>query len=126
MNRAPCIHLYLPYDLAVAGDARTSLTTLFSLCAVLIIRLPPQEMTRDSFTWDGSVGGLLIGRHKFAFLPSKSNPGGTTLLQREDWLGPLSVPFRLGPKQWSHGEGWTRFNEDIKKEAEKRAGPGGH
>lgn len=121
--RDPGSSRFLLPSLAILGDGRGWLY-LWTVCTVLTPRLRPQEITRDSLTWDGSIGGLLVGRHKFAILPSVSNPGGATLRQREDWLGPLSVPFRLGPKQWSHGEGWTRFNEDIKKEAESRAGSG--
>ncbi|KAK8127638.1 hypothetical protein PG984_008746 [Apiospora sp. TS-2023a] len=80
------------------------------------------DITEDSFTWDGSLWGLLVGRHYFHVLPSEKTPGSTLFVQKEDWTGPLSVPLRLGKKkQWDHGPGWDMFNEDIKAECESRS-----
>ncbi|KAK8118882.1 activator of hsp90 atpase 1 family protein [Apiospora kogelbergensis] len=79
-------------------------------------------ITDNSLTWDGSLWGLLTGRHFFHVLPSETTPGSTVLVQKEEWTGPLSVPFRLGKnKHWDHGPGWDRFNEDIKAECERRS-----
>ncbi|KAK7958352.1 hypothetical protein PG996_010210 [Apiospora saccharicola] len=49
------------------------------------------DIMEDSFAWDGSLWGLLVGRHYFHVLPSKKTPGGTLFVQKEEWTGPLSV-----------------------------------
>jgi hypothetical protein len=81
-----------------------------------------QENKPDLFAWLGSIPYIFTGRHEFRFRESTSHAGGTTFTQSEEFTGALS--FLMGPG-WSMREKtamvWSKFNEDLKAEAEKRA-----
>ena len=78
------------------------------------------ENSTDTFAWEGSLYGLLVGKHEFHFSPSKKNPGGTTMIQIENFRGLLAFMFAPG---WSGREStlknWNEFFADLKKEVEK-------
>lgn len=66
--------------------------------------------------------GLLIGTHQFHFTPSKETPGGTLLIQKEDFTGLLAMLFKPGSSSATKTQGnFDGLNRDIKAEAEKAA-----
>lgn len=70
--------------------------------------------------------GLFDAQHEFHFAPSETTPGGTTLLQKEDFTGMLTYFMRegsqLGTQFKTNFEG---FNKELKKEVERREREGG-
>jgi hypothetical protein len=82
---------------------------------------PLQENSPQRFQWDGNLYPIFAGKHEFSFAPSTKTPGGTTFVQREVFRGLLAFVMMPG---WSPSnstlENWRAFNEDIKKEAEKK------
>ncbi|KAH8660547.1 hypothetical protein BX600DRAFT_438760 [Xylariales sp. PMI_506] len=74
----------------------------------------------ESFQWDGSIPGLFSGTHHFYFNPSKVTPGGTTLVQGENFRGLLA--FLMSPT-WSFSKNtlaeFETLNVDLKAEVEK-------
>lgn len=81
-----------------------------------------QDNKPELFAWLGSIPLLFSGRHQFQFEQSKTLPGGTTFTQSEAFTGVASFIMNEG---WSAREktaaAWTKFNEDLKKEAERRS-----
>ncbi|KAK7418659.1 hypothetical protein QQX98_003850 [Neonectria punicea] len=75
--------------------------------------------TSESFIWEGSLWGLLVGKHEFAFSPSKENPGGTTFVQSEEFRGPLTVLYWPWRNTEHISPNWEAFNVALKEEAEK-------
>ncbi|KAI1462642.1 hypothetical protein F4805DRAFT_471946 [Annulohypoxylon moriforme] len=74
----------------------------------------------ECFEWEGTLTGILVGRHRFSFLPSKKNPGGTTLVQVEDFEGILTFLFKQGSSSSAKTiRNWDAFNADLKSEIEK-------
>lgn len=71
--------------------------------------------------WRGSIPYLLKGDHYFRFEASKTTPGGTTFEHGEDFSGVLAAPFAWFGTGAKAGPGFEKFNEDLKKEAEKDA-----
>ena len=84
-----------------------------------------KQNSTERFAWEGSLYGLLVGRHEFTWSPSDKTQGGTTLAQKEDFHGVLAFMFAPGwsPRK-STLEGWNEFFADLKKEAEKRSTEG--
>ncbi|XDG04368.1 hypothetical protein ABKA04_003983 [Annulohypoxylon sp. FPYF3050] len=79
-----------------------------------------KENSADSFQWEGALTGIIVGRHKFNFEPSKKNPGGTTLVQVEDFEGILTFLFKQGSSSSLKTiRNWDSFNADLKREIEK-------
>ncbi|KAK8071199.1 hypothetical protein PG997_011402 [Apiospora hydei] len=80
----------------------------------------------DTFQWLGSVPVLFWGKHQFYFTPSQDTPGGTTLIQREDFGGLLA--FVVGPT-WSFGQksfqNFKTLNRDLKIAAESATSQSG-
>ncbi|KAI1385653.1 uncharacterized protein F4822DRAFT_413813 [Hypoxylon trugodes] len=80
------------------------------------------ENSPGTFQWLGSVPLLLGGKHEFYFSQSQETPGGTTLIQKEDFTGLLA--FLTGPK-WSFGKtsihNFETLNKDLKTAAEAAA-----
>jgi len=78
------------------------------------------ENSPNSFQWRGSLYGFFVGVHQFHFTPSETAPGNTTLVQKEDFGGPLSFLVRPG---WSLAKqtqaNFEVFNKDLKAAAEK-------
>jgi hypothetical protein len=65
---------------------------------------------------------MLLGTHQFHFSPSQKTPGGTTLVQQEDFTGPLAVLFRPGWSMGTQTQGnFEAFNRDLKAAVEKAA-----
>lgn len=81
-----------------------------------------KENSTECFAWEGSLYGLLVGRHEFVWSSSNKTQGGTTMAQKEDFHGVLAFMFAPGwsPRK-STLEGWNAFFRDLKKEAEKRS-----
>ncbi len=79
-----------------------------------------KENPTECFAWEGSLYGLLVGRHDFTWSPSKKKAGGTTMFQKEEFGGLLAFMFAPGwsPRK-STLEGWDAVFADLKKEAEK-------
>jgi hypothetical protein len=79
-----------------------------------------KENSPDCFSWEGSLPGIFTGKHQFHFSPSTKNPGGTTVVQAEDFTGLLA--FLMAPG-WSFrqktADNWNAFFADLKKEAEQ-------
>lgn len=69
--------------------------------------------------WRGSIPYLLKGDHFFRFEASKITPGGTAFEQGEDFSGVLAAPFAWFGTGAKAGPGFERFNEDLKREAER-------
>ena len=80
-----------------------------------------EENSAECFSWEGSLYGLLVGKHDFCFSPSEENPGFTTFIQKEDFRGPLTILFRPWSKKDMASASWNEFNESLKKEAERVA-----
>lgn len=80
-----------------------------------------QENTPEVLIWDGALPYAFTGRHYFKFEPSKINVGGTTLVQHEDFFGPIVTLFfwYWSGKEMGPSQGWLDFNESLKEEAEK-------
>ncbi|KAI0008852.1 hypothetical protein F4779DRAFT_585534 [Xylariaceae sp. FL0662B] len=80
------------------------------------------ENSPTSFQWLGGVPVLFYGKHQFYFSHSQDTPGGTTLIQREDFSGPLA--FLAGPT-WSIGktsrQNFETLSRDLKMAAEAAA-----
>ncbi len=78
-----------------------------------------QENTPAVFSWRGSFYGLFIGVHQFHFKPSEKIPGGTTLVQKEDFSGILAF---LVNENMSSGKktraNFEALNKDLKAKAE--------
>jgi hypothetical protein len=71
------------------------------------------------FQWRGSLWPIFVGDHAWHFKPSAATPGGTTLVQEENFTGLMSFTMKEG----SSGEvktkaNFAKFNADIKKKAE--------
>ncbi|KAF2113269.1 hypothetical protein BDV96DRAFT_601448 [Lophiotrema nucula] len=77
----------------------------------------------DGFSWMGFGYYIFNGEHQFSWTKSEKTPGGTTLVQKEDFSGLLS--FLVAPG-WSQGKktaaNFSAFNEAVKKEAERLGG----
>lgn len=85
-----------------------------------------QENSPQAFKWLGSLYGFFDGQHEFHFTPSKTTPGGTTLLQKEDFTGMLTYFVREGSQGGIQTKtNFGAFNEEVKKEAERREREGG-
>ncbi|ORX40179.1 hypothetical protein BD324DRAFT_616684 [Kockovaella imperatae] len=81
-----------------------------------------QENEPENFRWLGSLPYILTGPHDFFFRPDPSGDANKTLFrQEENFTGLLSFMFDNPNSTRGKGtiEGWQRFNEDIKKEAER-------
>ncbi|KAI1618933.1 hypothetical protein EDD36DRAFT_45546 [Exophiala viscosa] len=78
------------------------------------------ENTSDTFQWLGSLPVLFSGKHEFHFSPSNEHPGGTRVVQLENFTGLLA--FLMSPG-WSMRQStldkWDAFFVDLKKEVEK-------
>lgn len=65
---------------------------------------------------------MFVGTHEFRFNSSEKTPGGTKLIQKEDFSGPLAI---LMGESWGFGgssrKNFEQFNENLKKAAEKAA-----
>ncbi|KAH6871792.1 hypothetical protein B0T10DRAFT_568092 [Thelonectria olida] len=85
----------------------------------MVFRPNVAENSTDRFTWEGSLYGILVGKHQFHFSPSQENPGGTTFIQTEDFTGLLTVLYRPWSKKEQPMENWDEFNAALKEEAEK-------
>ncbi|VUC26700.1 unnamed protein product [Clonostachys rosea] len=81
------------------------------------------ENSPSTFQWYGSAPFLFSGKHQFFFSPSQETPGGTTLIQREEFNGLLA--HQIEPS-WAFGkqtrDNFQTFNQDVKAEAERVAG----
>ncbi|KXH55380.1 hypothetical protein CSAL01_11314 [Colletotrichum salicis] len=79
------------------------------------------ENTTETLQWVGSIPLLFTGKHEFWFNPSEQNSGGTKFIQVEEFRGLLA--FLMAPR-WGFRQktlvGWNQFNEDLKKEVERR------
>jgi hypothetical protein len=73
--------------------------------------------------WRGTVPLLFYGDHFFRFEASKSTPGGTTFSHGEEFKGPLAAPFGWFGMGSKTSIGFEKFNEDLKREAEKEKEP---
>lgn len=72
--------------------------------------------------WRGSLPGIFTGDHVFEFQASEANPGGTKFVQYEDFSGLLSFTMKPEKKSGaSNLEGFTSFNNDLKKKVESGA-----
>lgn len=69
--------------------------------------------------WRGTVPLLFYGDHFFRFEESKTMPGGTTFSHGEEFSGLLAAPFGWLGMGSKTGIGFGKFNEDLKKEAER-------
>jgi hypothetical protein len=69
--------------------------------------------------WRGTVPLLFYGDHFFRFEASKTTPGGTTFAHGEEFKGPLAAPFGWFGMGSKTSIGFEKFNEDLKREAEK-------
>ncbi|CZT16474.1 uncharacterized protein RCC_02317 [Ramularia collo-cygni] len=78
------------------------------------------ENTPEQFSWRGGITGLFHGDHFFKFLPSKENPGGTTLVNEEVYFGPLVwVIQKVSSTLDNHtGENYMILNKDFKARVE--------
>jgi hypothetical protein len=91
----------------------------YSKLPVLII--VPQNNDPTVFTWRGSIPLLFGGDHSFSFEASKTNPGGTTFTQEEQFFGALGFLMGEGFVANKAGfrektlKGWEGFNMDLKK-----------
>ncbi|KAK4935079.1 hypothetical protein LTR10_023811 [Elasticomyces elasticus] len=78
------------------------------------------ENSPDTFQWLGALPVLFSGKHEFHFSPSNKHPGGTTVVQLENFTGLLA--FLMGPG-WSMRQStldkWDAFFADLKKEVEE-------
>lgn len=92
---------------------------LYVLLSSCYVADSEQENSTEEFRWVGSIPLLFTGEHYFRFEPSKKIPGGTTLIQGENFSGLLS--FLAGPT-YSMGKKtlqmFESFNEDLKKRVE--------
>ena len=80
-----------------------------------------QENTTNAFKWLGSLYGLFDGQHEFYWKKSDVTPGGTTLVQKEDFTGPLTWFVREGSSGGLQTRGnFEGFNRELKKAAEDR------
>ncbi|KAF2639342.1 hypothetical protein P280DRAFT_470710 [Massarina eburnea CBS 473.64] len=80
------------------------------------------ENSLAAFKWLGSLYGLFEGQHEFHWQRSQTIPGGTTMLQKEDFTGPLTYFVREGSSGGLQTKSnFESFNRDLKAEAEKRA-----
>lgn len=83
--------------------------------------IPCKENNSERLKWRGSLPLIFTGDHVFEFRPSKTTPGGTTLVQYEDFSGLLSFTMKTEKKSGhDNHKGFMAFNEDVKKEAERR------
>jgi hypothetical protein len=78
-----------------------------------------QENSAQQFKWRGTIPLLLYGDHFFRFEESKTTPGGTTFSHGEEFSGILAAPFGWFGMGSKTGTGFERFNQDLKREAEK-------
>ena len=75
--------------------------------------------TAEEFKWIGSLPGVFSGAHSFRFEPSRTIPGGTHLVQSEDFTGVLSFTMKPSKKSGQHNlEGFEKYNQDLKARAE--------
>ena len=78
-----------------------------------------QSNTGSQFQWQGPpVYGVVAGLHTFEFEPSRSIPGGTTFIQKEEYTGLLSflmAPSLAGKKIMGQ---FDKFNVDLKTRVE--------
>lgn len=82
-----------------------------------------KENTPTLFSWTGSLWGLFSGLHTFRFEESKTNPGGTTFVNGEEFSGPLVTLFRpFLPKDDAPNPGFIGLCEDLKKRVEEMDG----
>jgi hypothetical protein len=81
-----------------------------------------QENTPFQFKWRGSIPFLLNGDHFFRFEPSTITPGGTTFTHGEEFSGIMAGPFAWFGSFAKAGPGFSKFNKDLKREAEKEGG----
>ncbi|KAI8186673.1 hypothetical protein KHU50_001292 [Colletotrichum sp. SAR 10_65] len=80
------------------------------------------ENSKELFRWNGSLPYIFSGAHSFYFRASEKTPGGTTMIQTEDFSGLLA--FLMKPF-WGFEKktlaNWREFDADIKKESERLA-----
>ncbi|RYP26548.1 hypothetical protein DL768_011688 [Monosporascus sp. mg162] len=80
------------------------------------------ENSPECFQWLGSVPVLFHGAHQFHFSHSQETPGGTTLVQKEDFTGLLAFMMRPGWRMEKQSrENFNALNRDLKAAAEKVA-----
>lgn len=82
----------------------------------------PQENSPAKLRWRGSLPGVFTGDHVFEFQPSQKTAGGTTFVHFEDFSGMLSFTMKAEKKSGlTNLEGFTAFNNDLKRKAEESA-----
>jgi hypothetical protein len=81
-----------------------------------------QENSANAFAWRASIAGLISIVHGFHFLPSQEPKGGTTLVHKEDFSGPLAflIGVLISPVQIK--KDFEKFNVDLKDAAERVKG----
>lgn len=71
------------------------------------------------FQWEGRLPLVFSGAHRFEFRPSTTTPGGTTLIQGENFRGLLAFLMKEGWSTTTQTKAnFTGFNEKIKARAE--------
>ncbi|KAB8290793.1 hypothetical protein EYC80_008430 [Monilinia laxa] len=77
------------------------------------------ENTPNKFVWQGPPIMTVSGLHTFLIEPSKTNPGGTTFTQIEEYSG--SIAFLM--QDWLLGRSikgqFEKYNGDLKKKCEE-------
>ncbi|KAH6645391.1 hypothetical protein BKA67DRAFT_664474 [Truncatella angustata] len=78
------------------------------------------ENSPETFQWNGNLWPIFAGKHEFHWKPSTKNPGGTTFVQKEVFIGLFA--FLMAPG-WNGSKStlvnWEGFNADLKKEVER-------
>ncbi|KAK2730034.1 activator of hsp90 atpase 1 family protein [Colletotrichum kahawae] len=81
------------------------------------------ENSKELFRWNVSLPYIFSGAHSFYFRASEKTPGGTTMIQTEEFSGLLAFlmkPF-WGFKKKTLAN-WREFDADFKKESERISG----
>ena len=78
-----------------------------------------QENSANSFAWRASIAGLISIVHGFHFSPSQEPKGGTTLIHKEDFAGPLAFLIGVLKSPVQIKSDFEKFNADLKDAAER-------
>ena len=75
--------------------------------------------TSQQFKWSGNVPYIFRGDHEWNFKASSQTPGGTTLVQSEQFTGLLSFFMNEGSSSHENTKkGFQGFNEELKRRCE--------
>jgi hypothetical protein len=78
-----------------------------------------QENSANAFSWRATFAGLINAVHGFYFSPSQEPNGGTTLVHKEDFEGPLAFMVGLLMSPVKIKKDFEKFNADLKDAAER-------